>query len=256
MPHICLLCSFPLYCWHAGFPLNCKLGRLVEILSPAERNEIKRVRQESRAASHPELTCHAHSGKPMDFYCENCKMLVCFQCTMSEHRQHEAVCYAKEALPHHIEVLSSCLSTAKSAASQANTTSMQLREKTKEVQRQSGQKAGAIQDFFLRARQLLSEREQELVGVVRREQQEKEDWLARRQQDVQRNLEDIRKDVKVGVAGTVGGARGASLSMYSTSCCISTVITLCAFLSMCSNSLHLHTCSLSVFGNTFDPHMH
>ena len=181
----------------AGFPLNFKLARLVEILSPAERDEIKRNRSETKPEQ--ELgTCKFHDTKPLEYYCENCKVLICGQCMITTHRKHEEVSYAKDVLPQHLQVLASLVPAANTAASIACVTSEQLKEDIKEMKKQGSEKVRAIQGYFSRLRQVLSDREDKLVEVVRQEMQEKEDTLLKKQHVIQMSLEDIRRDVQVG----------------------------------------------------------
>lgn len=180
----------------AGFPLNFKLGRLVEILSPAERSQIRQSRRNLTSPS-PAATCPAHEGNPLEYYCEQCKLLICGQCMLSDHRVHDGVLFARDALPQHLEVFSSLLSAANIAASQASAASEKLKAGVKELRQQCEEKSGRIRAFFGRVQQLLSEREQELLDDVQQEQEEREEWAAGAQQSVQKALESVRNDIQV-----------------------------------------------------------
>ena len=168
----------------------------MEILTPAERSQIRQSRRNLTSPS-AVTTCPSHKGNPLEYYCEQCKLLICGQCMLSDHRVHDGVLFARDALPQHLEVFSSLLSAVNIAASQASAASEKLQSGVKELRQQCDEKAGRIRTFFGRVQQLLTDREQELLDNVQREQEEKEEWAARMQQSVQKALEGVRNDIQV-----------------------------------------------------------
>ena len=171
----------------AGLPLNFKLSRLVEILSPTERDNIKKQisKQPSvttATAAAAETKCHRHPNKILEYFCESCRALVCGQCMLDEHRTHGKVGYAKEFLASHLEALGSLPTLGNSALANGQRALDSFQANVDSLRRRGQENADSVHAYFGRLHQLLAEREKQLVGRVQREVEEKAEAVARRKQ--------------------------------------------------------------------------
>ena len=188
--HCGLIFSFSL----AGLPRNFKLSRLVEILSPTEKDDIKRqiFQQNTPTAA----KCRRHQDKDLEYFCESCKALVCGQCMLDEHRTHGNVGYAKEFLAVRLEALGGLITLGNSATANGQRALSSFNADVENVKRQGNENADFVHAYFNRLRQLLGVREKQLVGRVHREVEEKVEAIARRKQVVQESMESIHKCVQ------------------------------------------------------------
>lgn len=178
-----------------GLPLNFKLSRLVEILSPAERDSIKRQISKQSSGTDVREKCQHHPDKDLEYFCESCSALVCGQCMLDEHRTHGTVGYAEEFLASRLEDFARLSTLGNSAVANGQRALDSFQAEVDELRRRGQENVDSVRTYFGRLRQLLADREKQLVGRVQREVEEKAEAVARRKQVVQESMENIQKCV-------------------------------------------------------------
>lgn len=92
----------------AGLQTNFFITNLMEVLETPECNGNDEVGRDSG-----DLACTSHDGEKLKYYCNDCETAVCYECTMTEHGDHQTTLLA-DVIEEHKEVLRKILEDVKS----------------------------------------------------------------------------------------------------------------------------------------------
>lgn len=178
-----------------GLPLNFKLQRFVEILSSEEKADIVRsatVNNEPKSQEPIDLKCRVHANKPLEYYCEECKVLACGQCMLNGHRMHKDVKFASDALPEHISGLKIALSPTDSMLPEAEQILESLQSDAATIKHTGEEAASHVRSYFSNIQHILTERERQILDGIQTEVTKKEKVLSKQQQSVQEATGEIQ----------------------------------------------------------------
>ena len=140
-------------------------------------------------SSSREMSVCAEHSSVLEFYCVECKMLVCGHCMLSQHRSHiDQVKSAQEAEDRMAAVLRSLMQPSCEAVHTASEVTTRIGELKKVVVDESTVATNHIKQFFQQARELLEEREAELAGRVEAESLRAIADLTRKEEVIRRNV--------------------------------------------------------------------
>ena len=155
---------------YVGLPSNSEAIALIENLTEKEKLEmekptplIKKERKKPLAQNCP------HHNKPLEYYCQQCSVLACGQCLLDEHRVHDSVDYAAKFTQESIESLKTVSSMAEDVASGGEAAIRGLAMDAVEAEKDGQTVTDAIHKYFTEVREVLSEREEELLRMGREE---------------------------------------------------------------------------------------
>ena len=112
---------------------------------------------------------------------------------LDEHKQHENVHYATKVVPKHLEILRGFLPIADGAAKRVQDTMNTLKDDSEAVLRAKDNTVQSVRSYFGNLRQILTKREEEIVGDVCRLADEKGIVVAKRQQVLEEAYKNISK---------------------------------------------------------------
>ena len=176
-----------------GLPTNFKLKRFVEILTSEEKEEYMKTRSVRKASMTSQLQCSRHPERQLEYYCEPCKLLICGQCMISEHRPHGEINYAVDVLPMHIKHLQKHLPVANSVMTQGLTVIEDLRSGEAKLKKSEDERVATVENYFAEIHRTLEERERQILESFRGEVKQKVKLLAKRRQTLQGSVECVRK---------------------------------------------------------------
>ena len=188
--------SFTKCFFNLGLPTNFKLKRFVEILTSEEKKEFMRSftnKKPSPLSQH--LQCSRHPERPLEYYCESCKLLICGQCMISEHRPHGDINYAVSVLPLHIKRLRKHLPVANSVVSQGCSAIDSLKTSETEMQQRNTERVAEVERYFAEMHRHLEEREREILESFQGEVRSKSKLIAKRRHALQEFIENVRKSM-------------------------------------------------------------
>ena len=145
-----------------GLPKNFKLERFIEILSPLEREEINRAAVQKQKTS---TNCLVHTNKSAEYYCTTCSVLVCGDCLVEKHMNHE-VKRAAKILPQRLETLKGLIPVAKEVLSNGETSLRTMEECSESLVQQGIEAARHIDTYLDKLRSILTTRGEELKSGV------------------------------------------------------------------------------------------
>ena len=167
----------------------------------ADQEELRRNIRLSRASSFSPLSskqlslCADHSSV-QEFYCVQCKVLVCGHCMLSGHKMHiDQVKSAQEAQDRMMAGLRSLMQPSQEVVSMADEVSEKISDLKKGIVQGSTVSSNHIKQFFNQARELLAEREAELVAMVDSKSLRVLSELTRKEEVVRRNLAMLSRHV-------------------------------------------------------------
>lgn len=145
-------------------------------------------------------SCAEHNGSPQEFYCAHCKILLCGYCMLSGHKDHiDQMKSAKEAEDRMTAGLRSLMQPSQEAVSTAGEVTEKISELKKGVVQGSTISTSHIKQYFNKARELLEQRESELIARVEKESMkiisdltQKEEVVRRSLALLSRNMEHVR----------------------------------------------------------------
>lgn len=178
------------YCHNyvTGLPKNFKLERIVEILSPSEKEEIQRTTVYKR--KHRRCLLHVH--KYVEYYCNSCKSLACGDCLVEKHLNHN-VKRASEVLPQHVNALQALIPGATKALEGGTASLTVLQAHSDSLKKQGEETTREIEAYFDTIRKILSQRETELKDEVRVQVKEGQEAMDRNQKSLQTSVKEIQK---------------------------------------------------------------
>lgn len=150
---------------------HCKLANLVDIVSEEEKQRsrnVLRIRQSSITTlldgSQPVPTCEEHE-KPLEYFCEDCNLLLCMRCMINTHRDHNFE-EAARLLPGYLASLRSLIQPAHEIVSRAEDAMKQLAQDSEAIETNRSICTETIQEVFRKAKSTLDEREKLLLSTV------------------------------------------------------------------------------------------
>ena len=179
-------------------PTNFKLKRFVEILTSEEKEEFMKSlssKRPSASISTTRLQCSRHPERPLEYYCEPCKLLICGQCMISEHRPHGDINYAINVLPLHIRHLRKHLPVASSVMAQGLSAIEGLKSIEAEMKQVDEERVTEVEQYFAEMHRILEERERDVLDSFQSEVKHKVKLLSRRCQALHDSVESVRKSM-------------------------------------------------------------
>lgn len=147
-----------------------RLSKLLPVVGDLEvlRQNIRVGRASSEPLSPKQLrSCPEHSESVQEFYCVQCSILVCGHCMLAGHKTHiDQVKSAQEAQDKMIAGLRSLLQPSQEMLFTGEEAAERISELKRSVVSGSTATTKHIRQFFNQARDLLAEREAELVAKV------------------------------------------------------------------------------------------
>ena len=178
-----------------GLPTNFKLKRFVEILTSEEKKEFMKALSNKKPGVTPQLQCSRHPERPLEYYCETCKLLICGQCMISEHRAHGQINYAVNVLSLHIQLLRRHLPAAKSVVAQGLSAIDAIETHESELKQRDEERVAEVEQYFAEMHHLLEEREREILDSFQGELRHKMKLLAKQQHILKDSIESVRKSI-------------------------------------------------------------
>ena len=178
---------------------SAALSRLLEVSgagwTDTVREEMRQTIRRQRAsaahvsASNGELSSCSEHRSVQEFYCVQCKELVCGHCMLSMHKDHiDLVKSAQEAEDRMTTGLRALMQPSQEAVFAAGEVTGLIGELKKGVVKESTITTNHIKQFFNQARDLLQERESELISRVESESMKIISDFTKKDEVVRRNL--------------------------------------------------------------------
>ena len=180
---------------YLGLPTNFKLKRFVEILTSEEKKEFMKTLTNKKPSIASQLRCSRHPERPLEYYCESCKLLICGQCMISEHRPHGDINYAINVLPQHIKRLRKYLPVAKSVMNQSLSVIETLKTDECELRQVDAERVAGVEEYFAEMHRLLEEREKQILESFQNELKQKIKLVTKRRQTLVESVECVHKSV-------------------------------------------------------------
>ena len=152
-------------------------------------------KRSSASISTTQLQCSRHPERPLEYYCEPCKLLICGQCMISEHRPHGDINYAINVLPLHIKHLRKHLPVAKSVMAQGQSAMEALKSIEAELKQNDEERVTEVEQYFAEMHRILEEREKNILDSFQSEVKHKIKLLSRRRQALHDSVESVRKSM-------------------------------------------------------------
>ncbi len=114
----------------------------------------------------PGPSCDQHSDRQLEFYCTQCKALICSQCMLETHRFHRDPISAEDALRDKLESLKATTPKAQSLLTDAEEGMKILQEDKDALWRAVELDVSNAQEYFRKIRSLLEEREMEVCKSI------------------------------------------------------------------------------------------
>ena len=159
------------------------------------RQSIRRRRSSSSTSlSAAQLSLCSVHGSVQEFYCVQCKTLVCGHCMLSKHKMHiDHVKSAQEAEDRMTAGLRSLMQPSQEAVFTADGVTGLIGQLKKDVVQRSTTSSNHIKQFFNQARELLKDREAELIARVEMESMKVISDLTQKEEVVRRNLAQLSR---------------------------------------------------------------
>ena len=154
-----------------SLPTNFKLKSLVDIVADRDRRETQSVLVD--AWQLPLCSQHCRS---QEYYCRDCSELLCRRCMMDLHRHHNYE-EADAVLSEDLAALQSLIPPAWEAVTKAEGLVGKIAQRKETMSANAASVKANIAAFFDRARELLNEREQILLGTVEKYSTRQLKWL-------------------------------------------------------------------------------
>lgn len=183
-----------------GLPRNFKLARLVEILSQHEKDIIRKtsVLGQQRVESNMLVRCDHHPSKVLEYYCQDCRDLVCGNCLLSAHRDHtRSVLEADGVLPGHLSELSKLTESTGVTLQGAENIMDSLAEDLKTMKENEQRAMLKARRFFGHLKEILSERERHFLSKLHHSLEERRGKITKKRKDVKQSIEGLISGLKV-----------------------------------------------------------
>ncbi len=189
---------------------NFKLRNVVDIFSEEDRaNQLKALhhRMNPRSVQNWQLPVCSQHVMPQEYYCSECKELLCRRCMMAAHRTHDYH-EAEVVLRNRVAALRSLIQPAWEAAARAEDLEREINTQRDFLTANSGEVKGEVKAFFAQARRLLDQREHEVLKIVEAHASSRLDkltvWEARLTDDRSRIVDSVAEiDTLVECTGDV-----------------------------------------------------
>ena len=139
------------------------------------------------------LTCIMHDAEPLQFYCEQCKVLVCGHCIVDVHRMHNDIKSASDVLQVRIKSLKKSTAPVNTLLTKANSTLRRLRAEEVSIQKAAEEDMSQVQTYFSHLRNLLEEREKTVCRKIQNHTRRQQEIIANHKQVVDNSMEDVHR---------------------------------------------------------------
>ena len=182
-----------------ALPTNFKLARLVEILSPEQKLTIRNATRRSlrRQASDTVPFCKDHPRKVLEYYCNECRQLVCGSCMLSSHRPHSSsIIESEEALQNHLKTLDSLKAQVNATLQGAENVMDNLAKDVEEIKLNGSRASHRVKTYFSRLREHLVKRERHFLSSLSSELEKPITGIAEQRSSVRQAMEQIINNLK------------------------------------------------------------
>lgn len=189
----------------AALKTHCKLSNLVDIVSEEEREQARETLRWRKSAyeelesgsSKPDCLCREHE-RALEYYCDDCCVLLCTRGMTEEHREHNCL-EAVKVLPEHLEYLRSMVQPAHEIVARAETSMRRLEQDSESIETNRNVSTESIREVFNKLRAALDKREERLLATVNK-------YVDTKLATVQRNLQTLKekRDSVLGIIESLG----------------------------------------------------
>ncbi len=147
---------------------NFRLKNVVEIVSTEDRAEQRKalqVRMNPSTIQTWQLPVCSQHAKPQEYYCSECKELLCRRCMMAAHRTHDYD-EAEMVLGNRVAALRSLIQPAWEAAARAEDLEREITTQRDSLSANTDEVKAEVTVFFEQARRLLEQRESEVLKTI------------------------------------------------------------------------------------------
>ena len=164
------------------------MERIIEILSPVEREEL------NRGSVHKKRTfrCLTHTKKSADYFCTTCNRLACGDCLLELHLNHEGVKRATEILAEHVEDLKGLIPDAREALETGEASLNQIESLTESVTQEGVDAIEGVKTYFTKIHEILKKRESEIEREILGQIETSRNKIEHGSLGLQESLEEFR----------------------------------------------------------------
>ena len=143
--------------------------------------------------SHPQPSCPVHETRLLEYYCETCRVMICGQCMLDDHRIHGTVKYANEVLNSHVQELREILPAAESAIVSGEDMLQSLKSETATLNDELSESNSVVKSYFETLHNILWEKEKEIMSGIKTRAKKKERRLQKRMKALNRAVEGMKR---------------------------------------------------------------
>ena len=137
-----------------------------------QTNHLLDILKEQKKAKEGVLYCADHQERELELYCESCEQLICFQCTITEHRSHN-YSLVKDIFEKHKQEIKTSLAPAKERLSAVRKASKCIQALKNEVLNRQGTLESKIYDDNRKLVDIITARTSEHIDKLRQITEEK-----------------------------------------------------------------------------------
>ena len=171
-----------------GLPKNFKLERIIEILSPDEREKLNRGSVRRRI-----FRCLTHTKKAADYFCTTCNRLACGDCLMEKHLNHEGVKHATEVLAEHVQALKELIPGARKALKAGEMSSCAVPTLSETVNKEGVEAIQVVKTYFATIREILKKRESDIEREILEQIEKKHAEIERGSVALRKSVQEFRE---------------------------------------------------------------
>ncbi len=174
----------------------------MEILSSEEKREIarrlvSRPVPAPRTLPHPRTSssphCEQHPEKQLEYYCTQCRVLICSQCMLDSHRFHRDPISAQDALKEKLCSLRSSGPLTESLLSKGDAVLRNMELEKDALWRSVETDVSNAQAYFQKIRSLLDEREMEACKNIEARATKHQARIDKQEKVVQSSINDVQR---------------------------------------------------------------
>lgn len=153
--------------------------------------------------------CNNHKDYPLNFFCELCGILVCRDCTSTDHKEADGhpVIDLESVLPKYLPVLDKAMSDIESEKETLQEKRKAVDTAIEDMEQAQDTVVKEIHESFEKLRALLNEREKEIcemaeseISVAKRKLKDKKELIEKRKEDLQGRSESLKAAKETGDA--------------------------------------------------------
>ena len=177
-----------------GLSINFKLKRLVELLTVEQRREmVIRGTQKSLPLTNTCPTCLLHETKPMEYYCETCRVMICGQCMLDDHRIHGNVKFANTILKEHVQELQKIIPDADNVIVSGEDMILSLKSEVQILNDELTGGASVVSSYFEMLHSILQEREKDILSGMKSRAKKKERRLQKHTMALNQAIKGLKR---------------------------------------------------------------